>query len=155
MSAYSPAEQALLTRLAELFDRLDPVPTEVGRAAEHAVRVLRPTAEVRRLELVRDSAIRPLTVAMRGPGTRRRMSFGVGRHLVDVELESLADGTLALTGLLADQEAARVWVRWPTGAGWGAVDEVGRFALDAVPAGPLCLLVARGGELGLTSWFVG
>lgn len=165
MNDFSPAERVLLARLAGLFDRLDPVPAEVGRAAERAVDVLRPTVSWRRLQLVRDSAIRPLTVAMRGPGTRRRLSFGIGRQLLDIELESLADGTLALTGLLAESgddadapsgEQARVWVRWPSGAGWGVVDEVGRFALDGIPAGPLCLLVARTStEMGLTPWFVG
>jgi hypothetical protein len=162
MSAFSPAERVLLARLSELFDRLDPVPREVGRAAEHAADVLRPTTSWRRLHLVRDSAIRPLTATMRGPGTRRRLSFGVGRQLVDIELESLVDGTLALTGLLAEPSTepgagqARVWVRWPTGAGWAVVDEVGRFALDGIPAGPLCLLVARTPtETGLSPWFVG
>ncbi|HEY4023283.1 MAG TPA: hypothetical protein VGM75_31665 [Pseudonocardiaceae bacterium] len=147
MIGFSAEERELLSRIAGVFDAVDPVPEAVRRAAEDAALVLRPTRTWRRLELVRDNMM----------GVReRRLGFGPGG--LDVRVRRVGVGVVAVRGLV--EQAATVWVRWPGGAGRSVVDAGGRFALAEVPAGPLCLAVTglaatgKGVRMGLTPWFV-
>lgn len=142
MTDFSVAERELLTRIAELFAIVDPVPDAVRRAAEDAAFVLRPTRTWRRLELLRDTMM---------SARERRLGFGPGG--LDVRIRRLGGDLVAVRGLV--ERGVSVWVRWPGGAGRSLVDDGGRFDLAEVPAGPVCLAVTgKTAGMALTPWFV-
>ena len=156
MIGFCAAERELLARIAGVFGLVDPVPDAVWRDAEDAALVLRPTRTWRRLELLRDNVM---------SARERRVGFGPGG--LDVLIRRAGGGAVALRGSvesctgtagvrrLVERGAAAVWVRWPGGAGRALVDAGGRFILDEVPSGPVCLAVTgKAAGMALTPWFV-
>ena len=131
----------LLARLADVFDRFDPVPTDVETAATGARQLVGRVASA--LALVADGL----------PGARgggRLLGFAGGGRRVELEIES--DGlTVELTGVASG--VAELWVRWPGGERAVDVDSWGRFTVTGLPAGPLSLAVREPDAVG--PWFVG
>jgi len=129
----------LLNRLAAAFERHDPVPPEVTEAAVAAGRLAGPARSWTSLALVGVDG-------MRGDGL---LGFADRACRVDVEVTSGR-----LTGLR--RGAGDVWVRWPGGERRAVLDDVGRFTVDGLPAGPLCVVVRRAGHADAVGpWFVG
>jgi hypothetical protein len=129
----------LLSRLAAEFALHDPVPSDVTAAACAAGRLVGPARSWTSLALAEEPGLR-------GGGV---LGFAdqVGR--VDVEVTGGR-----LTGLL--RGPGEVWVRWPGGERQAVVDDVGRFMVDGLTAGPLCVVVRRAGAADAVGpWFVG
>lgn len=134
-------DRGLLGRLAGVFERHDPVPADVVAAAELAGRLVRPARSWTALALVDGTA------GVRGDAGMIGFADRWGR--VDVEVR-----TGRLTGLCRGPGA--VWVRWPGGERAVDVDDLGRFTVTGLPAGPLSVVVRRAGSPDAVGpWFVG
>jgi hypothetical protein len=147
-------EDPLLTALRSVVSDADPVPASVVEAARAAY-VWR-TIDAELAELTADSAMS--TAAMSTAGVRsssapRLLTFeGAG---VEVEVEVAQTGsTRRLSGQLVPVGPARVTVRWSGGTQEVVADDLGRFAVERVPAGSVSLAVVRPGAEHpiVTSW---
>jgi hypothetical protein len=135
-------DPVLLRELAAEFERHDPVPTQVRVAAEWAGSLVPQAKSWSTLKLVTGAGLR-------GDGL---LGFAGPAGRVDLEIES-GDGTVTLSGLATRGD---VWVRWPGGERHAVVDDVGRFTVVGLPAGPLSVVVRRQGEPDAVGpWFVG
>jgi hypothetical protein len=129
----------LLSTLVAAFEQHDPVPPDVTAAAVSAGLLVGPARSWTPLSLVGVGGLR-------GDGL-----LGFADRLGRVDIEVAAG---RLTGVL--RGVGDVWVRWPGGERRAAVDDVGRFTVDGLPAGPLCVVVRRPGEADAVGpWFVG
>jgi hypothetical protein len=135
----------LLGRLADIFERFDPVPTGIGRAAVLAGRLAGSPHTA--LALVADG----VPGAVRGGG--RLLGFAGPGGRVDVQVD-VDDAGVVLTGQII--AAGALWVRWPDGSAPVDVDPWGRFTVSGLPAGPLSLVLrATGQHDAVGPWFVG
>lgn len=165
----------LLDDLAELFDRVDPVPAHVLAAADAAVEVVAAWRDLDSVDyggllgVVTDTALTPEAAGVRAGGGPRLVTFGTnsgdperrgdaGSHLdlqVEVEVEVGVEpaGTLRLVGLVVPTGPGELEVRSPGGAVRVPVDELGRFRAVGVPAGPLSLVLYYPGRQAIpTDW---
>lgn len=134
-------DQELLRALAAAFDREDPVPSAVRRAAERAGGLA--ARGWHELAFVTGDHVR---------GAGDLLGFADQRCRVDVQVDVDLD-SVRLTGLAS---GGAVVVRWPDGERPVEVDDVGRFTVDGLPRGPLCVVVRRPGEPDAVGpWFVG
>jgi hypothetical protein len=142
-------EDPLLTALRSVVSNADPVPPSVVEAARAAY-VWR-TIDAELAELTADSAM--LTAGVRSSSAPRLLTFeGPG---VEVEVEVAQTGsTRRLSGQLVPVGPAQVTVRWSGGTQEAVADELGRFAVERVPAGSVSLAVVRPGVEHpiVTSW---
>jgi hypothetical protein len=131
-------DEELLRRLADVFERYDPVPAGIGLDAVRAGLLAGSASST--LALVADGA-----GAVRGVGGRL-LGFAWPGGRIDVQI----DAGVRLTGLVSVLIDSLL-VRWPGGSRLVSVDSVGRFVVDGLPAGPLSLVVAG----SVSPWFVG
>jgi hypothetical protein len=150
MTAPRESDDALLRRLGVLFDRADPVPTEVTAAATALFGLRRLDEEL--AELVRDSTEESRRLlAVRGQGEVRLISFETGAITVELQVTERGrarDLVAQISG------AAVVAAEVETAAGRREVPiEDSLFSADDVPAGLLRLRLhlAAGRDL-VTSW---
>lgn len=150
------SDDALLAALRDVAGRADAPPSRVVEAARAAFTWRTVDAEL--AELIYDSSADDKELAgLRGPGTAtgRLLSFAAGDVTVEVEV-SVAAGTARLVGQLVPGQPARVEARFPGGSVAAQADDLGRFTVEAVPAGPLSLrcLLDDGARTVGTDWFV-
>jgi hypothetical protein len=142
-------EDPLLTALHNVLSNADPVPPSVVEAARAAY-VWR-TIDAELAELTADSAMS--TAGVRSSSAPRLLTFeGQG---VEVEVEVAQTGsTRRLSGQLVPIGPAQVTVRWSGGTQETVADDLGRFAVERVPAGSVSLAVVRPGAEHpiVTSW---
>lgn len=146
------AEQALEPLLGELrnvVEQADPIPDHVVAAAKAAF--IWRTIDAELAELAADSTLS--TTATRAADAARLLTFQA--NAVEIEVEVAATGaTRRLTGQLVPPSAAAVSVRWAAGSLEAQADELGRFTVEAVPAGTVSIAITRPGDLRpvVTSW---
>ncbi|HVV23820.1 MAG TPA: hypothetical protein VHF06_30580 [Pseudonocardiaceae bacterium] len=120
------------------FDRYDPVPADVRRAAERAAAFVGPRAALAAVDGMRGEQV-------------LRFAGAAGRVVVEIECSD----TVRLVGFALGVGGA-LWVRWPAGERPIAVDALGEFRVDGLPPGPLSIAVRRHGLPDAVSpWFVG
>src|SRR5262249_36381284 len=120
-------------------DRRDPVPPDLTEAAIAAFTWLRVDAEL--AELLADSAETEEALAGTRGGDARSLAFRAGERTVEVD--AVPDGrAFRLVGRIDPAVAATLVVRHAGGTVEGEADELGRFAVGPVPAGPVSLRVA-------------
>jgi len=144
-------DDALLADLAALLGRVDPVPPEVTLAARSAFAWRALDDEL--AELLYDSAVDEAPLAgVRSAGGPRMLSFG-GADLT-VELEVAPDGPARrLVGQLVPPGQAEIEIRHQAGSLETAADELGRFAIGGVPAGPMSIRCRSAkGQAVSTAW---
>jgi hypothetical protein len=135
-------DPVLLQGLAAEFERHDPVPAAVQKAAERAGSLVPQAKSWTALSLVAGDGVR---------GDVGLLGFASRTARVDLEIES--DRTVRLTGLATQGE---VWVRWPGGERRAVVEDIGRFTVDGLPPGPLSIVVRTPGRPDAAGpWFVG
>ena len=144
-----PNSDPTFATLRSVIDRADPVPSTVIDAARAAYTWRTIDAEL--AELTADSAL--AAAGVRSSSAPRLLTFeGDG---VEVEVEVAETGaTRRLSGQLVPVGPAQVSVRWPGGTRETTADDLGRFAVEGVPAGSVSLAVVRAGvehEI-VTSW---
>jgi hypothetical protein len=144
-----PTTDPTFATLRNVIDRADPVPQAVVDAARAAYTWRTIDAEL--AELTADSAL--AAAGVRSSSAPRLLTFeGDG---VEVEVEVAQTGsTRHLSGQLVPVGPAQVTVRWPGGTRETAADDLGRFAVEGVPAGSVSLAVVRAGAEHqiVTSW---
>lgn len=145
------ADEFLLASLAEALTALDPVPAHLLEVARGSLTWRTVDADL--AELVADSALEPS--GTRGRRTQpRTLTFSVGETTVVVEVAG--EGALRrLLGQVVMPRPAEVEVRHARGTSTVQTDDLGRFRLDAVPAGPLSLACTFAGSVQpslVTSW---
>lgn len=128
-------DEAILASLREAASRIDPVPASVREAAVAAFSWRTVDAELARL--VYDSVLDERALeGVRGDGGPRLVTFeGSG---VTVEVEVAPQGRLRrLVGQLVPPGAATVHVHHASRVSTAEADELGRFAVEEVLAGPV------------------
>ena len=140
---------AFLADIRAVLDEADPVPAHVVAAAKASYTWRTIDAEL--AELADDSALAP-TAGIRGQGGPRLLTFEAPTVTVVVEVTDVGDRRRILGQLVGPQQA-RVDVRHADGTETVPADEVGRFSVDAVPAGPVSFVCHTGsGRSVVTSW---
>jgi hypothetical protein len=140
---------ALLADIRDVFTEIDPVPPEVVAAAKASYTWRTIDAEL--AELVDDSALAP-TAGIRGQGGPRLLTFEAPTVTVVVEVTDVG-GTRRMLGQLVQPQQAEVEVRHADGSVPVPADELGRFSVDTIPAGPVSLSCRiASGQAVVTSW---
>jgi hypothetical protein len=137
-------------RLRTLANRADPVPPSVIDAARAAFAWRTIDAEL--AELTYDSALEDRALAgVRGASSPRRLTFESPGLTVEVEV---GEGAVPrLMGQLVPALGGTVELRHAGGSLSLAVDELGRFAVEQIPAGPLSLRCRAGADAAVeTEW---
>lgn len=147
----APDDGRLLARLGEMFRAADPPPADVLELARQSFGLRTLEAEMARL--VEDSeagagetASPSRALAVRGAGLAaepRQLTFhcdgenGRDELIIAIQVESSA-GRRRITGHLTPRGPGRIEVRQPAAPRARAVDvdQLGRFVIDDVPAGP-------------------
>jgi hypothetical protein len=144
-----PSSDPMFATLRNVIGRADPVPDAVVHAAGAAYTWRTIDAEL--AELTADSAM--ASAGVRSTSAPRLLTFeGAG---VEVEVEVAQTGsTRHLSGQLVPVGSAQVTVRWSGGTQEATADDLGRFAVDHVPAGSVSLAIVRTGaeQPIVTSW---
>jgi hypothetical protein len=144
-----PNTDPMLAALRSVIHRADPVPAAIVDAAQAAYAWRTIDAEL--AELAADSAM--ATAGVRSSVAPRLLTFeGAG---VEVEVEVAQTGsTRHLSGQLVPVGAAQITVRFPGGSQETTADELGRFAVERIPAGSVSLAIMRVGaeQPIVTSW---
>lgn len=123
-------------RLRTLASRVDPVPLAVTAAARAAFEWR--TVEAELAELTYDSWVDQRELAgVRGGGDARQLTFEAPGLTVEVEVGNGAGRRLV--GQLVPPHPGSIELRHQGGVLLLAVDELGRFAAQHLPAGPLSL----------------
>ncbi|MGH6656117.1 MAG: hypothetical protein ACRDVE_13045 [Actinocrinis sp.] len=158
MSAAEPAGPAaelldelddeLLRTLRECHERLDPMPDGVVQRSLFALAVQDIDAEVFRLAeqyRLEPAGVRGGEAQQDGGGEEARVvTFDSDSLTIMIRISQLA-GAVRIDGWLAPPQACRVELRSGERTIAAAVDDEGRFVLDAIPRG-LAQLVVRLGE---------
>ena len=147
----TPDDVALLGRLDQLLDGLDPPPPEVGRAARASFAFRDADSEL--AALLYDSALEREPVGVRGGGAgaaQRSLTFQAGDRVIEVEL--LSSGRLV--GQLVPARAEQVEVSTPASCRTVTADDLGRFVADGMRPGPLRLRCGAGATTVVTEWVI-
>ncbi|MGH3342612.1 MAG: hypothetical protein ACRDPK_06945 [Carbonactinosporaceae bacterium] len=140
---------ALLAQLGAALAEADPVPPDVIESARASLAWRTVDAEL--AELVEDSTLTPMQ-GVRGPGEARQLTFQAHELTVAVELTQRSDGH-QLLGQLAAPQPAHIEVRHPLTHATVEADDLGRFAVYRLPAGPVSLsCTVRGRRRIVTAW---
>ncbi len=145
------ADEALVSRLKELAEQVDPVPELVLESARAAFLMRRIDAEL--AELVLDSAMDAGPVLVRGAedDSVRMLSFETATLSIEVQVTDV-DGSRSLLGLVSGASGS-LEVETSGGRSTVPIDALGRFTASDVPTGTVRLhLVADDGTAVTTSW---
>ncbi len=132
-----PWEERLLAELRAMGRAVDPVPPEVAFAARGSFAWRRVDAEL--ADLTFDSLLDSADLAaVRGGDDVRLVTFEARDVTVEVEITETG-AQRRLIGQLVPPQSAVVQVRVASGTTEVDADQLGRFALDGVVAGPASL----------------
>lgn len=135
MTEHECSDGQLLALLAEAVETHDPVPPQVVAAAKASVTWLTIDAEL--AEIAEDSALSPLAGVRSGDGPRL-LTFEAPSATVVVEV-TVVGRLRRLLGQIVAPRSAAIEIRHVDGSITVEADELGRFAVDTVPAGPVSL----------------
>ena len=130
----SPEDRALLAEIEAAVAEHDPVPQAVVDAAKGSFAWRTVDAEL--AELAEDSLL--VAGGVRSGGGPRMLTFEAGSTAVVLQVLDAGD-TRRLTGQLVAPQPAQVEVRWRDGRRQVLADDLGRFTVEDVPAGPVSL----------------
>jgi hypothetical protein len=145
MSELSDRDVDLMARIGATFAEIDPVPEDVLAAARAALGwgLSAATLDAELAELVEDTSVSGM-VGIRGTGAPRLVTFESESLTVEVEV-SPQGGRRRLVGQIVPAEHRRLALHSPEGVRDVDVDELGRFAVSDVPAGPISFVCSADG----------
>ncbi len=146
----NPADRRLLAEVRNVLTEVDPVPDTVLNSARAALTWLTIDAEL--AALAEDSALE--TAGTRSAGLTRSVTFESDAGLLSFEVSE--DGDVRQIVGQADRPAD-LTVRHNGDPITAATDELGRFRIDGVLAGPVslhCVFRDTPGNPIVTSWIV-
>ena len=130
-----------MTMFSALAARMDPVPAAVLEAARSSFTWRTIDAEL--AEIAFDSVVEQPLAGVRGPVTGPRLlTFEAPGLVVELEVTEVAERR-RLVGQLVPTGSADVDVRHGDGTTTATADDMGRFAVDEVPGGPVSVRVVR------------
>ena len=145
MSELSDRDVDLIHRIRDTFADIDPVPEEVLAGARAALSwgLSAATLDAELAELVEDTSM-SATAGVRGTHAPRLVTFESESVTVEVEV-SPQGNRRRLIGQIVPAGHRRLALHSPEGVRDVDVDDLGRFAVGDVPAGPIsfCLLRRR------------
>lgn len=142
-------DDALLAELGSAFRTIDPVPSAILEIAHAALAWRDPEAAL--AQLIADSLTAATQVrAARAPGPRL-LTFEADGLTVEVEVAEDGDSR-RLLGQLVPPSRAEVVVLWADGEARAQADDIGRFSVRNIPAGPMRLSCVRTTGRVVTSW---
>ncbi len=134
------ADDELLTQLGAVLRAVDPVPKQVTMAARSAIAWRTIDAEL--AALLEDSAIDHHLVGTRGGDSGWRALTFESPSGVTIEVEVVRDGGgRTILGQVVPGASTDVTVRLGTREVAASSDELGRFRLEDIPAGPISLRI--------------
>jgi hypothetical protein len=131
-----PEDEGLLRELRAAARRLDPPPASVLEAARASLTWRTIDAELAALEF--DSAVDAAATAVRSGERPRLLTFSAPGLSIEVEVSPIGPRR-QLVGQLVPAQPARIDVRHAGGVTTAHADQLGRFGVDAVNAGPVSL----------------
>jgi hypothetical protein len=131
-----PEDEALLEELRGAADRFDPPPAPVLEAARASLTWRTVDEELAALQF--DSAVDQALTTVRGDEGPRLLTFAVPGLNIEVEVSPIGPRR-QLVGQLVPAQPARIDVRHPGGVTTVQADQLGRFGVEAVSAGPVSL----------------
>lgn len=144
-------DNALLAELRALAARGDPIPPEAIAAARSAIAWRTMDAEL--AQLTSDLTSQNQLAEVRSLRTPTLLTFEAPSLTLEVEVLETGAGR-RLLGQLVPPVPGQVEVRHRGGTTTVAADEVGRFRLDDVAAGPVSLRCSAGSQVVQTDWFL-
>ena len=149
-------DEALLGQLREMFARVDPQPPWLADLAKLSYDLR--SIDVELAELVADSHVDEPALAVRAAATAtepRLLTFESDDLVVEVEVSQDERGRHLLIGQLVPAQAARVELRQPDQATVTVLtDELGRFSVSGLAAGPFSLVCHRADARPVASQWV-
>jgi hypothetical protein len=137
-----PEDEGLLQELRAAARRLDPPPASVLEAARASLTWRTIDADLAALEF--DSAVDAAATAVRSGEGPRLLTFSAPGLSIEVEVSPIGPRR-QLVGQLVPAQPARIDVRHAGGVSTVQADQLGRFGVDAVSAGPVSLRCHLGG----------
>jgi hypothetical protein len=131
-----PEDQALLEELRAAARRFDPPPAAVLEAARASLTWRTIDAELAALEF--DSVVDQAADAVRSGEGPRLLMFSAPGLNIEVQVSPIGPRR-QLVGQLVPAQPARIDVRHAGGVTTVQADQLGRFGVDAVSAGPVSL----------------
>jgi hypothetical protein len=143
-------EERLLAELAAALGDVDPVPESVIEAAKASYTWRTVDAEL--AELVFDSASAELTGVRGAEGTRQVTFRAPG---IEIEVAVVAEAARRIVGQLVPPQTASVELRFQGDSVTTGSDDLGRFAFDEIPVGPISLrCTLEDGTVVQTDWML-
>jgi hypothetical protein len=141
----------LLGELRRAVNRLDPVPPEMVAAARSSF--MWRTIDAELAELAHDSVLDDEAALVRGVAAPSLLTFSAAGLTVEVETLPADDGC-RLLGQLVPAGSGQVEIRHPGGSTSVEIDDLGRFAANGLPCGPVSLRCRAGSSSVDTDWFL-
>ncbi|HVD16306.1 MAG TPA: hypothetical protein VNK73_17895 [Actinomycetota bacterium] len=147
------SDETLLRELGSVLGARKPLPAEAVRAAKASFTWR--TVEAELAQLTYDSADDRGGLAMiRGPAPARLLTFEADGLTIEAEVATV-DGHRRLVCQLVPPQVAEVEVQHAETTVRTTADELGRFVVDGVPAGPVrlrCILASAPQRPVVTEW---
>ncbi len=145
-------DEQLLRDVGAAIAAADDVPASVIDAAKASFTWRTVDAEL--AELVFDSASEELVGVRSGAEATRQMTFRAPG--VEIEVAVLSEGTRRIVGQLVPPQQAEIELRYGNESRTVQSDNLGRFTLHDVPAGPISLRCSFGdnGSVVQTDWMI-
>jgi hypothetical protein len=145
-------DELLLAELREVVGRVDPLSPDMVAAARASF-VWR-TIDAELAQLSQDTVLDADRMALvRGTGAPELRTFEAPGLTVEVETVAVADG-VRLLGQLVPAGPGEVEIRHPDGTIRVEADDMGRFAAEGMPPGPVSLRCRAAGAVVDTDWFL-
>jgi hypothetical protein len=146
------ADEALLLRLGRIVDQIDPVPELSYQLASAGFRLRSLDSEL--AALVEDSLLdSPPLARVRGDSDVRLLYFEASGFGVELQVTQRSEGRSVL-GEVVLGAASEVKVETMAGLRMVAIDELGRFDVNGLPAGPFRLHLSTLGHTPVTTEWV-
>jgi hypothetical protein len=128
-------DASILAAMRAMWETADPVPPDLVTRVQFAVDLDDVDVEAARLVELTGLA------AARSDEFARLVTFQSDSLTIMITVEPCADGTTRIDGWLTPAACHRIELHGPSGPMSTESDDVGRFALDAVPAGATRFIV--------------
>jgi hypothetical protein len=140
-AATHPDDADLLDAIRDMFEVIDPVPSDLPNRIRLALAFRDLEAEMARFSRATDE----LALAARGVEESRIVTFDSDILTIMIRVDSNLDGTARVDGWLAPPQTHRVEMRISGTSITVTADELGRFVFDSVPRGTAQLIVCPPG----------
>jgi hypothetical protein len=127
----------ILDGIRAIFERLDPMPSELPERVRFSLAMHGLESEVARLVTEEDSRL----VGARGTEESRTVTFDSASLSIVIRIEENKNGSMRIDGWLAPPQPRDVEMQTSAETLSVASDEQGRFAFDEVPTGTARLVV--------------